>query len=111
MQVPNIFLTTATALIVFLFVIRFTCAYAVNLNTCGASLLAQQNATNPTESPSTLHISYEQCLSECGSGMGGIDWQDFSQNFGAWFLPWISLMFQIPFGAESKCKCHAFGLR
>ncbi|KAF9648211.1 hypothetical protein BDM02DRAFT_3096835, partial [Thelephora ganbajun] len=52
------------------------------------------------ESPPPLNVSYEQCLAECGTGMGDIDWQGFSQNFGAWLLPWIALMFQIPFGAE-----------
>ena len=34
--------------------------------------------------------------------MGDINWPGFSQNFGAWLLPWITLMFQIPFGAERK---------
>ena len=50
----------------------------------------------------TLNISYETCLEQCGTGMGDIDWVHLSENFGAWFLPWISLMFQIPFGAERK---------
>ncbi|KAF9781186.1 hypothetical protein BJ322DRAFT_257646 [Thelephora terrestris] len=95
---------TATSIIVLLLVIHFTIIDAVNLNACGASLLAQQNTlqntTNTTVSPFALQISYEQCLVECGSGMGGIDWQNFSQNFGSGLLPWIALMFQIPFGAE-----------
>ena len=32
--------------------------------------------------------------------MGDFNVQDLSQNFGAWFLPWIPLMFQIPSGAN-----------
>ena len=32
--------------------------------------------------------------------MGDVIWETFSQSFGAWYLPWIALMFQIPFGAE-----------
>lgn len=108
-----IFCFKAISLTLFLFVIHFTSVDAVNLNACGTRLQAQrndavQNATNATESPSVLHVSYEQCLAECGTGMGDVNWQAFSQNFGAWFLPWISLMFQIPFGAERKCKCYAF---
>ena len=49
-----------------------------------------------------LQLSYEQCLALCGGGMGDIDWETFSQSFGAWFLPWIALMFQIPFGSECE---------
>ena len=39
---------------------------------------------------------------ECGNGVGDIDWEALSGNFGAWLLPWIALMFQVPFSAERK---------
>ena len=37
--------------------------------------------------------------------MGDVDWEALSGNFGGWLLPWIALMFQIPFGAERKSHC------
>ena len=83
---------------------------AVNLAECGKTLKdAQQDAwneTNSTSSPPTLHLTYEQCVVACGGGIGDINWETFSQSFGAWFLPWIALMFQIPFGAECKRHIH-----
>jgi hypothetical protein len=42
--------------------------------------------------------------------MGDVNWQGLSQNFGAWLLPWITLMFQIPFGAERKFRHFVFTL-
>ena len=95
-------------LIIFQSAIHIPHVGAVDLYACGTRLLAQQNqdaaqnSANATELPPSLIISYEQCLEECGPGLGDIDWPSFSQNFGSWFLPWISLMFQIPFGAERE---------
>ena len=81
---------------------------AVNLIQCGARLRDAQaaagNTTNSTSSVPTLHLTYEQCINECGGGTGDVNWDAFSQSFGAWFLPWIALMFQIPFGSE--CMWH-----
>ena len=78
---------------------------AVNLKQCGNILqAAQQNATNGTSPAPVLRLSYEECVVKCGGGIGDITWGAFSQSFGAWFLPWIALMFQIPFGAE--CAWH-----
>jgi len=98
------FIPTATSLlIVFQFM---TLVHAVNLKACGARLQKQQNiawnTTYETEPPPPLRLSYDQCLVECGGGMGDVNWQGLSPNFGAWLLPWIALMFQIPFGAERK---------
>ena len=77
---------------------------AVNLRQCGIRLQGLQegawNATNSTSPAPLLHLSYGECLTECGGGTGDVNWDAFSQSFGAWFLPWIALMFQIPFGAE-----------
>ena len=94
-------------LVVLLLTAHFMCAGAVNLDTCGARLQQQQNAiqsaTNTTVT-SNLTISYQECVTECGGGLGNIDWAGLSQDFGAWLLPWISLMFQIPFGAERESQ-------
>ena len=93
-------------LVVFQLITHFACAEAVNLDACGTTLQRKlQNATQSTTNitaPPDLSVSYHQCVAECGGGLGNVNWQGFSQDFGAWFLPWISLMFQIPFGAERK---------
>lgn len=76
---------------------------AMDLKKCGEMVeAAQKSARNGTNSTTTtgLHLSREECIRECGGGLGNINWGDFSQNFGAWFLPWIALAFQIPFGGE-----------
>ena len=95
---------TATSLLIVFQLI--TLVDAVNLKACGARLQKQQNAawntTYDMESPPPLRLSYEQCLVECGPGVGDVNWQGLSPNFGAWLLPWIALMFQIPFGAERE---------
>jgi hypothetical protein len=99
--------TAARVSLVFLMFMGYLAtANAVNLAKCGARLKEAQdaawNATNPTSPPPELHLSYEQCVAECGGGIGDVNLEAFSQSFGAWFLPWIALMFQIPFGAECK---------
>ena len=99
------FFPTATSLLIVFRLVTFV--DAVNLKECGARLQRQQNATWNTvyepEYPPPLRLSYEQCLVECGAGIGDVNWQGLSPNFGAWLLPWIGLMFQIPFGAEREC--------
>lgn len=66
------------------------------------------NMTHALQPPPRLLLSYEQCLAECGAGMGDVDWGGLSGNFGTWLLPWIALMFQIPFVAEGKIYCPVF---
>lgn len=104
------FSAAVTLLITSHFVVHFPSVDAVDLRACGARLQEQQNttwnATYHTESPPILRLSYDNCLVECGTGMGDVNWRGFSQNFGAWLLPWIALMFQIPFGAERES--HSF---
>ena len=77
---------------------------AVNLTQCGQRLQAAQEGTLNTTSGMSpapvLSLSYAECIIECGGGLGDVSWHAFSQSFGAWFLPWIALGFQIPFGAE-----------
>jgi len=106
------FSTTVTLLIIFQFLAQFPCVDAVNLQACGTMLQDQLESQmgNTSAIPPTLRISYEECLVECGAGLGDINWQGFSQDFGAWLLPWISLMFQIPFGAERTFHCFSFTL-
>jgi len=49
-------------------------------------------------------ISYFDCVEFCpgGHGQEPFEWSMFTQQFAAWLLPWIALLSQLPFGAESK---------
>ena len=68
---------------------------AVNLGQCKAKF-----ANEPGQSsPANITITYHQCVETCGGGTGDFKWPMFSQGFGALLLPWIALMFQLPFGA------------
>lgn len=57
-------------------------------------------------SDSVLHdataISYGTCLSVCGSGPMSFAWDEFSQLFSAWLLPWLALISQLPFGGRHR---------
>lgn len=66
---------------------------AVKLDQCRARF------TNETGQSGPLKITYRQCVETCGGGPGEFKWTMFSQGFGAWLLPWIALIFQLPFGA------------
>lgn len=68
----------------------FSQAGAVNLDQCKANFA---NETGQTQ------FTYQQCVHECGGGAGDFQWTMFSQDFSTWLLPWIALMFQLPFGA------------
>ncbi|KZP14862.1 hypothetical protein FIBSPDRAFT_979392 [Athelia psychrophila] len=43
---------------------------------------------------------YTLCIEACGSGAEPFGWPVFSQQFGAWLLPWLALISQLPFGAR-----------
>jgi hypothetical protein len=47
-------------------------------------------------------ITYSLCLAECGDGQEPFSWNIFSQQFGAWLLPWLALLSQLPFGAKYR---------
>ena len=42
------------------------------------------------------------CLKACGGAQEPFNWAGFSQQFGAWLLPWLALISQLPFGANDK---------
>ena len=97
-----------TAMLLVILLVAFTTRVdAIQLWKCAANLQNQYstewNATHgPTEPPPPFTLTYDQCLVKCGTGLGDIDWGVFSQTFSSWLLPWIALMFQIPFGAEGE---------
>ena len=66
---------------------------AVRLDQCKARF------ANATDQSGPLTITYNQCVETCGGGAGEFKWTMFSQGFSAWLLPWIALIFQLPFGA------------
>jgi hypothetical protein len=66
---------------------------AVRLDRCRAEFANDTGQSGPTQ------ITYNQCVETCGGGAGDFKWTMFSQGFGAWLLPWIALIFQLPFGA------------
>jgi hypothetical protein len=47
-------------------------------------------------------ITYDLCLRACGATSEPFLWSGFSQQFGAWLLPWLALVSQLPFGANDK---------
>jgi hypothetical protein len=63
---------------------------AVNLDKCKATVANQTGQTQ---------FTYKECVDTCGAGVGAFNWTMFSQDFSTWLLPWIALMFQLPFGA------------
>ncbi|KAF9646666.1 hypothetical protein BDM02DRAFT_2984008 [Thelephora ganbajun] len=73
-----------------------TQANAVRLDQCRARL------ANGTDQSGPLKITYSQCVDKCGGGAGEFRWTMFSQGFNAWLLPWIALIFQLPFGATDR---------
>ncbi|KAJ3518615.1 hypothetical protein NMY22_g13585 [Coprinellus aureogranulatus] len=46
-------------------------------------------------------LSYELCI-KCGEGPEAFDWAVFAQQFSSWFLPWIALVSQLPFGPKDR---------
>ena len=63
---------------------------AVDLDKCKSGF---GNETGETQ------FTYQQCVQTCGGGVGVFKWKMFSDAFSTWLLPWIALMFQLPFGA------------
>ena len=67
---------------------------AANLGQCSAKIANEPGQSNPP------NMTYTQCVGACGGGAGDFQWTMFSQGFGSWLLPWIALIFQLPFGAS-----------
>jgi len=86
---PTVRLWLPCAFLFFLFVQ----VDAVRLDQCRDNYLHQSGQSG---SP---NITYTQCVETCGGGAGEFKWTMFSQGFGSWLLPWIALIFQLPFGA------------
>ncbi|RPD78553.1 hypothetical protein L226DRAFT_503087 [Lentinus tigrinus ALCF2SS1-7] len=61
------------------------------------------NHGNPISSVSQANaVSYGLCVRACGAGPEAFDWPAFYQQFSSWLLPYLALLSQLPFGAESR---------
>jgi hypothetical protein len=58
------------------------------------------NSGNPVQAWQATGITYSLCLRACGNGTSLFDWQESSQQFGTWLLPWLALLSQLPYGAN-----------
>ena len=98
-----------TKSLVFIFLFFASVASQANFTQCLETFRASGDATGGTDwfgrpvnnSRDAVALTYETCTSLCGSGQAAFDWSVFSQQFSAWLLPWLALVSQLPFGAES----------
>ncbi|KAH7908566.1 hypothetical protein BJ138DRAFT_1157411 [Hygrophoropsis aurantiaca] len=58
--------------------------------------------SSPLEIPDVAAVTYEICIQACGNGQEAFSWSTFSQKFGAWLLPYLALISQLPFGARRR---------
>ncbi|KAJ8579784.1 hypothetical protein M405DRAFT_754097, partial [Rhizopogon salebrosus TDB-379] len=47
-------------------------------------------------------FTYEACINACTSQSETPTWANISQQFGAWLLPYLALISQLPFGARHR---------
>lgn len=90
-----------------------TIAAAFNLNGCAASLPTNNETAlpngvvdfngNPAQNVAeALGFTYEYCLYICGPGIDNSNFTDVAGQLTLWFLPYLSLLAQIPFCSEDK---------
>ncbi|KAK0451451.1 hypothetical protein EV421DRAFT_2031250 [Armillaria borealis] len=48
----------------------------------------------------TTTVTLELCYRACGRGSEPISFLAFAQESGAWLVPWLALLSQLPFGAK-----------
>ncbi|KAF8218249.1 hypothetical protein K438DRAFT_1796555 [Mycena galopus ATCC 62051] len=60
------------------------------------------NHGNPVPVAEATALTYELCVTACGSGQDPFQWNIFSQQFSAWLLPYLALISQLPFGARTR---------
>ncbi|PPR00406.1 hypothetical protein CVT26_009691 [Gymnopilus dilepis] len=85
-------------------------ASSINFNQCLATvnnmtLEGKTDNHGRTISPRATNataITYDLCVSACGSGTEAFQWSSFTQQFSSWVLPWLALVSQLPFGANDR---------
>ena len=71
--------------------------YGVGLDVGGTD-----NHGHPVNVSVATALTYELCTKACGASQEPFNWNVFSQQFGAWLLPWLALVSQLPFGANDN---------
>ena len=81
-------------------------AVATNFGQCLEDLRNDPDAVggvdswgNPTSPAAAVGFTYKTCTERCGSSPVPFSWEDFSQLFPSWLLPWLALISQLPFGS------------
>jgi hypothetical protein len=82
---------------------------AVNLTQCLEIFKSGSNFTiggvdslgNPTSPAAAVGLTYKTCVAQCGSGAGNFSWNEFTQLFSSWLLPWLALIGELPLGSEN----------
>ena len=82
--------------------VNFTqCLVSINNDTTLTGKMDNHGNHLPPTSNATA-ITYELCISQCGTGLEPFEWMVFSEQFSSWLLPWLALLSQLPFGANDK---------
>ncbi|KAF9786458.1 hypothetical protein BJ322DRAFT_788732 [Thelephora terrestris] len=102
--------TSKVKLLLFLSFFFVSVSTSQTFTQCLDTFRANGNATGGTDffgnpvndSRDAVGLTYEQCKVSCGTSQEPFSWSVFSQQFSAWLLPWLALVSQLPFGAESR---------
>lgn len=71
------------------------------------TLGGSDNSGNPVHIADATAITFGLCVETCGLGSDSSEpfsWSPCSQQFGAWLLPWLTLISQLPFGARLRSE-------
>ena len=81
---------------------------AINITQCLADFKNDLDATggvdprgNPTSAAEAVGLTYQTCVERCGLQPGPFDWDEFTQLFASWLLPWLALISGLPFHSGS----------
>ncbi|OJA16890.1 hypothetical protein AZE42_08508 [Rhizopogon vesiculosus] len=73
------------------------------LNATGlVSATGEQVANVRSDILNATGFTYGACLQACGTQTETPSWGNISQQFGAWLLPYLALISQLPFGARHR---------
>ncbi|KAG9309680.1 hypothetical protein JVU11DRAFT_10352 [Chiua virens] len=79
------------------------CTSTVNISSVEAlPLLRTSDGFVPDSINTATSISYTGCTQHCGNNTGTFSWNDFSQQYSVWLLPYLALLSQLPFGAQRR---------
>ena len=98
--------------LIVIFSILFVSGWQFNLTGCRASLPPKDGNVsigvvdrygNPTENATNAQgYQYSKCLDVCGQGIDVNNFTTIVQQMTLWFLPYLTLLAQVPFFADDK---------